>query len=134
MVVLLFSASLCLLVTATVVWIATTRTLAVGDDSFRCRPRVAAGDVAGFGLTFPRRWQRGFWIHDVLFIRRGRLLPRLRALAVQSAQLSPLSSDLLLLRLDLDDGAVMLVEAERQTMTSVVGPFLLAELKYLDRA
>ena len=111
------------------------RQFAQGEGSFRCKALVDAGVVPGLRWRYPRRWQVGRWVHNVLLLQRGRLFPQLHPLAVRSAErMSRTFGDLVALRLILDDGSVITVTADRKAMDFLVGPFLMAELDFMKKA
>jgi hypothetical protein len=102
-----------------------------GATPFRCKARIEFGDVPGIRAHYPRRWQRGAWIHDVLLFERGWLTPRLVPHAVESTgtlEGSDQGREQTSLRLYLDSGAVIRVTAHVREKTRLVGPFLMAEL------
>lgn len=116
-------------------WVLGRRQPGRAEDSFRCRVRVESGSVSGFTHAYPRRWQRGVWMHDVLVVRRGRIFVRIVPLAIEVAnELADVPGNFVTLRLRLEDGTVVAVMTERHMTTSLVGPFLMAELEHIDNA
>jgi hypothetical protein len=103
-----------------------------GSTPFRCKARIEFGDVPGVRGHYPRRWQRGAWIHDVVLFERGWLTPRLVPHAVESTgtlEGSDQGREQTSLRLFLASGAVIRVTANVRDKTLLVGPFLMAELE-----
>ncbi len=134
-VLVLIAVAVCLLLGAVRMSVLAARQPGRGEDSFRCRMRVEWGLVNGLEHAYPRRWQHAVWVHDVLLVRRGRVFVRILPLPVEAAEvLSDISDDLVVLRLRLDDGAVVAAMAERHMATALVGPFLMAELEHMNNA
>ncbi len=108
---------------------------------FRCRLRSSS-----WGLeSLPQRWSRrsayASWVHDVLVVYRGVALSRVLLLACRFAEdledapanLRHLGPYPLLLRLRLDDGAIVEVAAPRRECSELVGPYVAAQLHPSER-
>ena len=98
---------------------------------FRCKARVELGDAPWLRAAYGRHWRRAAWVHDVLLVEHGWLTPRLVPHAVESTGTLEASDEGLRhvsLRLYLDDGAVIRLSAAARDRTTLVGPFLMAEL------
>lgn len=137
--VLVVTAALLVLCVLTLCWLGVStvyvrRRLLREDGAFVCRARVETGSVPGLRTRSRGTACTAQWCHEVLLLRRGRLLPRVHALPVRSTRggIAPavpadrLRRDhaALLLVLRLDDGAAVSVVTETATREALAGPFL----------
>jgi hypothetical protein len=117
------------------------RRVVYASGVFRCRLRSSS-----WGLdTLTQRWSRhvsyAVWVHDVLVVYRGIALTRVVLFACRfaedledgPAELRRLGPCPLLLRLRLDDGAIVEVAAPRRSCGDLVGPYVAAQLHPSER-
>ncbi|HSK25395.1 MAG TPA: hypothetical protein VK894_00615 [Jiangellales bacterium] len=113
-----------------------------GHETFRCTLRVrGARRRPGERQGWPRSRTRARWVHDVLVVRRGLLVPRIEVLAVRApeeavrrlvgGEVRGLGAEPLCLVLRLDDGRMVEVAAAAPDRTLLVGPFLAAAMREL---
>jgi hypothetical protein len=113
----------------------TRRELAQANGTFRCNARIESGEVPGLAPHYRWRWHRATWMHNVLIIHRGRLRTYVHGLAVQSAGgMADVDANRISVLLNLDSGAAIRVMSDSAAMTSLVGPFLMAELDHVAKA
>src|SRR5690348_16245095 len=62
------------------------REFATEPGTFRCRVRVRSAALPGFSARWSRRRCHARWVHDVLVIRRGILVPQVYPLPVHVAE------------------------------------------------
>jgi hypothetical protein len=100
---------------------------------FPAKLRVTSGDVAGLGMSWPRRVTYARWLHDVLLVHRGLALARTTELSVASVagplvttisggitRLGPLP---VVLTMSLDSGATAELAGRATHSEALVGPF-----------
>jgi hypothetical protein len=103
---------------------------------FRCKLRSSSWGLDSLSRHWPRRVAYAVWVHDVLVVYRGLGLGRVLLLACRFAEdlddappsLRRLGPCPLVLRLRLDDGAIVEVAAPRRTCPELVGPYVAAQL------
>jgi len=110
-------------------------------ETFSCRIRPVAGSPAGWSTRPSKGRARARWVHDVLLVQRGRLLPRVVALpvrlpedsirAAEPGEVSGLGPTPLVIELRLDDGPLLAVAAAARDRTLLAGPFLAAAVSSL---
>jgi hypothetical protein len=131
--VLIIAVPLCLLAGALPGALISRQQRMRAPGAFRCRVRAQSGLVAGLRYDFRRR--QCHWIHDVLVVSRAGLLPRSQPLGVRSVGgIEYPDGEHVALRVNLDNGAVLRLVAERPVSALVVGPFLAAALQPASRA
>jgi hypothetical protein len=106
---------------------------------FPAKLRVVAGEVAGFGASWPRRPVYARWVHDVLLVHRGLALVRNRALPVAGVsgalvegvpgELTRLGPSPVVLTLGLDDGARVALAGRADDRDALVGPYAVVLLR-----
>ena len=119
------------------------RHFAHSADAFACKVRSPRGDAVVPRKRWPVRRVRAIWVHDVLVVRRGLLVPRTTVLAVRlpddvvrearQREVRGLGRRPLVIRLRLDDGLLVDVAAAGENRTLLVGPFLAAAVIGLPR-
>ncbi len=105
-------------------------------DLFQCRVRTVRGRLPGIGERWQPRPVWASWAHDVLLVRLGRWPATTHVLAVRCAdgsvetvpdgELRGLGPEPVMVRLRLDDDAVVEVATSGAARDLVVGPFLAA--------
>lgn len=108
---------------------------------FRCRLRSASWGVESLSQRWSRTTSYAVWVHDVLVVYRGIALTKVLLFACRFAEdLEDAPPDVrrlgpcpLLLRLRLDDGAIVEVAAPRRTCSDLVGPYVAAQLHPSER-
>ncbi|MEO8519034.1 MAG: hypothetical protein ABI438_07605 [Dermatophilaceae bacterium] len=110
------------------------RRLVRRTDVFRCKVRVTRGSVPHFSHRWPLRAGRAEWKHDVLLLHHGLGLGTAHPVAVRFAEdaiepvqpVSPLrmGSGAVMLRLRLDDDAVIAVASSPRAWEMLAGPFI----------
>ena len=113
----------------------THRQFTRSPGAFRCRLRVVRGNLRGVGPEW-RQVAWASWVHDVLLVRIGRLPATTHVLQVRfpEGSVEPVRADGLkgfgtgpvMLRLRLDEGAVVEVAASATHRELLPGPFLVA--------
>lgn len=113
-------------------------------EAFRCKHRVRGARRRRL-LQDPHGWPRlrtrARWVHDVLVVRRGFLVPRVETYAVRAPEdavrrtgpgdVGGLGVEALCLFLRLDDGRTLELAAPSADRTLLVGPFLAAAMREL---
>lgn len=116
--------------------------------AFACKVRVSspAGSDrrGGKRLHWERRCATAVWVHDVLVLRRGLLLPRMEALPVRLPEddihdakphtVRGLGAFPVVISLRLDDGDIVEVASAAADRTLLAGPFLAAVIPGLGGA
>lgn len=112
------------------------RQFARRPDAFRCRLRVVRGELPGLRPEWRRRAGWASWAHDVLLVRIGLLPSTTHVLQVRcpegsveparAAALKDFGTGPVMLRLRLDDGAVVDIAAAAADRELMAGPFLVA--------
>jgi hypothetical protein len=116
--------------------------------AFACKIRVSYPPRSDRRGRKRPRWQRrrasAVWVHDVLLLRRGLLIPRMEALPVRLPEddihdakphtVRGLGAFPVVISLRLDDGAVVDVAAAAADRTLLAGPFLAAVIPGLGGA
>jgi len=120
------------------------RRFARTDGAFRCRIRMQYERLSATGPRWCRGSAYAIWVHDVLVVQYGLLLPRTVAVHVRPRQeeirtvsrreVRRLGAEPVLVRLELDDGRRVDVAARANQRMSLVGPFLAAALPGLPEA
>ena len=115
--------------------------LSKAGPTFACRVWSLTGSRPGRRNRTRVRRARAVWIHDVLLVQRGRLVPRLQVLPVRlpddsmrfakPGEVVGLTTMPLVLELRLDDGSLVAVAAASQDRTLLAGPFLAAAIATL---
>jgi hypothetical protein len=108
---------------------------------FRCRLRSSSWGLDSLTQRWSKRVAHAVWVHDVLVVYRGVALSRVLLLACRFAEdledcppsLRGLGPSPLLLRLRLDDGAIVEVAAPRRSCPDLVGPYVAAQLRPSER-
>jgi hypothetical protein len=112
-------------------------------STFRCKLRLPGDPDQPLA---PWRWHRtrARWIHDVLLVQRGLLLPRTATLCARGPdravrrtspiEVNRLGADPMVLTLTLDDSRVLEIAARAADVTTLAGPFLTAAIPGLPPA
>jgi hypothetical protein len=123
-------ATVVVLVVGTAVWWR-RRSADSRDGVFRCGIRFV-GDRDGSPWR-PRRRAHAHWVHDVLIVDRGLLHRTTRALPVRTVHgfLDPSITGAkfersISVRIELDDGSIVEIQAAADSIDSIGGPFLAA--------
>ncbi|HEY6746937.1 MAG TPA: hypothetical protein VI357_14595 [Mycobacteriales bacterium] len=116
------------------------RQLGRAGATFRCRIWSLAGFRPGRHRSGLRR-ARAVWVHDVLIVHQGWLIPRLLVVPVRLPEDSMrfaapgeaigFGKIPLVMELRLDDGALVAVAAANRDRTLLAGPFLAAAIATL---
>ncbi|GAA2755589.1 hypothetical protein [Actinopolymorpha rutila] len=137
-----------LLTGAVLVWIylsirilARRRRIINASGVFRCKVRSTSWGVEALGYRWPRRTSYAVWAHDVLVVYRRFSLNEVLVLECRFAEdlevapstLRRLGPCPLLLRIRLDDGAMVEVAAPRRACSELVGPYIAAQLHPSER-
>jgi len=112
------------------------RRIVTASGVFRCRLRTPSWGLDSLSQRWSRRLHYAIWVHDVLVVYRGLFLSRVLLLACRFAEdledappgVRRLGPCPLLLRLRLDDGAIVEVAAPRRACADLVGPYVAAQL------
>ena len=127
---------ICMLMLATLLGhlVAVRHRLVTRTDVFRCKVCVTSGATPELSSRWPLRSYRAEWKHDVLLLHHGLWLTCAHPLAVRFAEgviepARPISrlrmgSGAVMLRLRLDDDAMIAVAAPAQVWENLAGPFL----------
>ena len=109
-------------------------------DAFRCKSRFP-GDPGATLPPWPRHRTHARWVHDVLLVQWGVLVPHTVSLAVcgtdralrrtSRLEVSGLGGDPVVLTLVLDDGRVVEVAARSRDRMALAGPYLVAAISAL---
>jgi hypothetical protein len=125
----------CLALVGYVVWARWRVTRVPGAFPCRLRPADAVE-----GRRWPRRSQRGRWVHDVLLVHRGVTLVRAEALPVATvggpvAGPAPRGAGdpVVRLRLHLDDRRLVDLVVHEDDVAPAFGPFVVAALTWRRR-
>jgi len=113
------------------------------EPTFRCKVRFP-GDLDQPLLPWPSHRTRACWLHDILLVQRGLLVPRTVALSARPprreirrtspVEVRRLGGDPMVLTLTLDDRRVVEVAAHAADLTNLAGPFLAAAIPCLPHA
>jgi hypothetical protein len=111
--------------------------------TFRCRVRVRSFELAGFSARWSRGVSHARWVHDVLVVRRGVLMPRVYPLAVHVAEGELVEMDAgvvrrlgafpVSVRVVLDDHSALEVAARGRDRDLLAGPFVVLAVSRLAR-
>lgn len=135
-VLLIILLGICLLILATLLrhLVAVRHRIATRIDVFRCKVRVTSGAIPELSPRWPLRACRAEWKHDVLLLHSGFWLTWAHSLEVRFAEgvIEParpstrlrMGSDAVMLRLRLDDDALIAVAAPAWAWEKLAGPFL----------
>lgn len=135
------SAAVVALVCAGVAVLVRRRRIMTASGVFRCRLRSSSWGLDTLTQSWSRRVAHAVWVHDVLVVYRGIAMSRVLLLACRFAEdledgpssLRRLGPCPLLLRLRLDDGAIVEVAAPRRSCPDLVGPYVAAQLHPSER-
>jgi len=100
---------------------------------FKTKVRLVSGEYRHIDQNFPRTAEQAFWVHDVLILEKGLLIPRTLSFGIADRvqptrqadpeQVKGLGDAPVWLQVRLDNGAVLEIAAQREKAELASGPF-----------